>query len=91
MADEMNLSLQQQIQSMLKATKESLELATKEQLQGIVLSVETINQQIAALAPKKDIELIGQLKKDVDTLNENLQKNQVFVDNFIAEQYKKKT
>ncbi len=91
MADEMNLSLQQQIQSMLKATKESLELATKEQLQGIVLSVETINQQIAALAPKKDIELIGQLKKDVDTLNENLQKNQTFIDNFITEQGKKKT
>ena len=91
MADEMNLSLQQQIQSMLKATKESLELATKEQLQGIVLSVETINQQIAALAPKKDIELIGQLKKDVDTLNENLQKNQTFIDNFIADQDKKKT
>jgi len=91
MDDNMNLSLQQQIQSMLKATKESLELATKEQLQGIVLSVETINQQIAALAPKKDIELIGQLKKDVDQLNENLQKNQTFIDNFIADQDKKKT
>jgi hypothetical protein len=87
MAEE--LSLQQQIKSLMKATEESLVMKTEEQLKGIVLNIEEVNQRIQALAPKKDVELIGQLKKDVDTLNENLQKNQVFIDNFIAEQGKR--
>jgi|SRR5688572_29735284 len=83
-------TLQQQIQGMLKATKDSLELATKEQLQSIVLNMETINQRLESALPKKDFEIVGQMKKDLDELNENLRKNQVVIDNFIAEQGKRK-
>lgn len=90
MAEEKELSLQQQIAGLMKATKDSLELATKEQLNSIVLNVETINQRIDQMAGKKDVEIVGQMKKDIDQLNENLQKNQTFIDNFIAEQNKRK-
>lgn len=83
-------TLQQQIQGLMKATQESLENKTKDQLNSIVLSVETINQQIANMAAKKDVEPIGQLKKDIEALNENLKKNQEVIDNFVASQDKKK-
>src|SRR5688572_33506959 len=56
-------TLQQQIQGMLKATKDSLELATKEQLQSIVLNMETINQRLESALPKKDFEIVGQMKR----------------------------
>jgi hypothetical protein len=88
MAD--TVTLQQQIEGLIKATADGLELKTKEQLQSIVLSVETINQRLAAVVPAKDFEIVGQMKKDLDTLNENLQKNQEFIDNFIKEQDKRK-
>lgn len=90
MADEKELSLQQQIQGLIKATADRMELKTAEQLQSIILSVETINARIDTMAGKKDVELVGQLKKDVDQLNENLRKNQEFFDNFIADQGKRK-
>lgn len=91
MADVDNVpNLQQQIQGLIKATADGLELKTKEQLNSIVLSVETINQMISQMASKKDVELVGQLKQDVDQLNKNLQANQTFIDNFITEQSKRK-
>lgn len=89
MAD--TVTLQQQIEGLIKATADGLELKTKEQLQSIVLSVETINQRIAAMVPHKDFEIVGEMKKDLDTLNANLQKNQEFIDNFIKEQDKRTT
>ncbi len=91
MANENEFSLQQNIQRLLKATEDSLLLKTEEQMKGIVLDIETINKTLDKVASKQDVELVGQLKKDVDQLNENLQKNQVFIDNFITEQGKKKT
>ncbi len=90
MADEKTVTLQQQIEGLIKATADGLELKTKEQLQSIVLSVETINQRIGAMVPAKEFEIVGQMKKDLDTLNANLQKNQTFIDNFIQEQDKRK-
>jgi len=91
MANENEFSLQQNIQRLLKATEESLLMKTEEQMKGIVLDIETINRTLDQVAGKKDVELVGQLKKDVDQLNENLQKNQVFIDNFIAEQGKRES
>ena len=91
MANENEFSLQQNIQRLLKATEDSLLLKTEEQMKGIVLDIETINKTLDQVAKKQDIELVGQLKADVDMLNANLQKNQVFIDNFITEQGKKKT
>lgn len=83
-------TLQQQIQGLIKATADGLELKTKEQLNSIVLSVETINQCISQMASKKDIEIVGQMKADIDELNKNLKANQVVIDNFITEQGKRK-
>lgn len=83
-------TLQQQIQGLIKATADGLEMKTNEQLQSITLAVETINQKIASAASKKDVEIVGQLKKDLETLNENLQKNQVVIDNFLAEKNSRK-
>lgn len=91
MANENEFSLQQNIQRLLKATEESLILKTEEQMKGIVLDIETINKTLDKVASKQDVELVGQLKKDVDQINENLQKNQVFIDNYIADQGKRKT
>ena len=89
MADEKDSpTLQQQLQGLIKATAEGLELKTKEQLNSIVLSVETINQQLALMANKKDVEIVGQLKKDIDELNKNLKANQDVIDNFVASQKK---
>lgn len=88
MADE-KAPLQEQIQALIKATADRMEMKTAEQLQSIVLSVETINNRIETMAGKKDVELVGSLKKDVDELNANLKKNQEFIDNFIAEQGKR--
>lgn len=90
MAEE-NKSLQEQMQGLLKATAETLELKTKDQLAGIVLSVETINQQLEQMAKKGDMEIVGQLKKDIDQLNENLKKNQPIIDKFISEENKRVT
>jgi len=78
-------TLQQQIQGLIKATADGLELKTKEQLNSITLAVETINQSIALMAKKQDIEIVGQLQKDIEELNKNLKANQVIIDNFIAE------
>lgn len=88
MAEE--LTLQQQLQGLIKATADGLELKTKEQLNSIVLAVETINQRMDQMAGKKDVEPVGQLKKDLETLNENLKKNQEVIDNFLAEKDKRK-
>lgn len=84
------MTLQQQIQGLIKATADGMELKTKEQLQSIVLSVETINQQLSNMASKKDVEVVGQLKKDLEELNKNLKDNQVVIDNFVADQGKRK-
>lgn len=78
-------TLQQQLQGLIKATADGLELKTKEQLNSIVLAVETINQKLATVVPAKDFEIVNQIKKDVAELNENLRKNQEFIDNFVAE------
>src|SRR5688572_15283468 len=83
-------TLQQQIQGLIKATADGLELKTKEQLSSIVLSVETINQCISQMASKKDIEIVGQMKKDLEELNTNLKANQIIIDNFVASQENRK-
>ena len=83
-------TLQQQIQGLIKATADGLELKTKEQLNSIVLSVETINQTISQMASKKDFVIVEQIKKDVEELNKNLKANQVVIDNFVADQGKRK-
>jgi len=85
------MTLQQQLQGLIKATADGLEMKNKEQLQSIVLAVETINQRLEQSLPKKDFEIVGQLKKDLEEVNSNLQKNQIVIDNFIAEQGKRKT
>ncbi len=81
--------MQEQIKGLLKATSDTLEMKTKEQMETIVLSIETINQRLDQSLPKKDFEIVGQLRNDLDSLNENLKKNQTFIDNFIASQGKK--
>lgn len=83
-------TLQQQIQGLIKATADGLELKTKEQLNSIVLSVETVNQVISQMASKKDIEIVGEMKRDLEELNKNLKANQEVIDNFVAEQGKRK-
>jgi len=89
MADN-EMTLQQQIQGLIKATADGLELKTKEQLNSITLAVETINQKLATVVPAKDFEIVNAMKKDIDELNGNLKKNQEFIDNFVAEQGKRK-
>ena len=83
-------TLQQQIQGLIKATADGLELKTKEQLNSIVLSVETINQKIAQMVPHKEFEIVGQMKADLEEVNRNLKANQVIIDNFIATQESRK-
>lgn len=82
-------TLQQQIQGLIKATADGLELKTKEQLNSITLSVETINQSLALMASKKDIEIVGEMKRDIEQLNQNLKANQTVIDNFLAEKEKR--
>lgn len=82
-------TLQQQIQGLIKATADGLELKTKEQLNSITLAVETINQKLNTTIPAKDFEIVGQMKKDLDQLNDNLKKNQEIIDNFIAKESKR--
>lgn len=89
MAEQNEMTLQQQIQGLIRATADGMELKTKEQLQSIVLSVETINQQMSNMASKKDVEVVGQLKKDLEELNKNLKANQEVIDNFVADQGKR--
>src|SRR6187402_1957548 len=90
MADLDNVpTLQQQIQGLIKATADGLELKTKEQLNSIVLSVETINQTISQMASKKDFEVVGQMRKDLEEINKNLKANQEVIDNFVADQGKR--
>ncbi len=48
-------TLQQQIQSLLKAAKESMELKTKEQMKSIILSVEDIKSDIDKLNKIQEI------------------------------------
>lgn len=79
-------NLQTQIQALLKATSDKLELQTKEQMEGITLQVETINAELALVAKKEDVQIVGQLKKDLDQVNDNLKKYATYFDNFIAEQ-----
>lgn len=82
-------TLQQQIQGLIKATADGLELKTKEQLNSIVLSVETINQTISQMASKKDFEVVNTMKKDLEEINKNLKANQEVIDNFVADQGKR--
>lgn len=92
MADVDNIpTLQQQIKGLIQATADSLELKTKEQLSSIVLSVETIDQKIAQMANKKDFEIVGEMRKDIDELNKNLRANQEVIDNFVASQQSNKS
>lgn len=86
-----NKTLQQQIQALMKATQESLELKTTEQLNSIVLEVETINQTLKTAATKEDFKLVDELKKQIVEINDNLKKNQTVIDNFLAEQSHRKT
>ncbi len=81
-------TLQNQIQALMKATKKSMQLKTKKQMKDIIIDVEAINKQLDAMKPKKDIELIGNLKTDIEAMNENLKKNQEMIDKFIYEQHR---
>lgn len=89
MADQ-EMTLQQQIQGLIKATADGLELKTKEQLASITLSVETINQKLAQSANKQDLEIVNSLKSQIEEINSNIQKNQVVLDNFVASEGKRK-
>jgi HK97 family phage major capsid protein len=83
-------TLQQQIQGLIKATADGLELKTKEQLASITLSVETINQKLAQAASKQDFAIVDQLKCQIEEINSNILKNQVVLDNFVASESKRK-
>lgn len=91
MAETNELGLQSQIQALIKATEDKLEMKTTKQMESIILNIETINSKLATVVPQSDFKIVGELKKDLDTLNENLKKNQEFIDNFIAEQGKRET
>ncbi len=80
-------TLAQQIKILLKETQKSLEYKVKEQLSGIILSVERINREIEEMRQKKDIELFGKTKEDIDGLNKTMIENQKIIDKFIAENY----
>jgi hypothetical protein len=84
------LSLQQQIQGLMKATSDKLELKTEEQLKSIVLEVETINQRLSLIVNKKDFEVVGQMRKDLDEINEVVKKNQELFDNIAAQESKRR-
>ena len=83
-------TLQAQLSDLREALKGDLLTANKEQLDGLVLQVETVNSKINAMATKNDIAIMPQLKAQIDEINEALKKNQPVIDDFIAGENKKK-
>lgn len=87
---EQELSLQSQIQGMLKANKDSLEMLVNEKMAGVILETETINQKLDGAISKKQLdEVVKQnkdVKDDVEYIKKVLQDNQPLLDGIAANQ-----
>lgn len=80
-----NKFLFEQIQALVKATEDNLSGKSKEQIDAIMLQVETMNQKIESSASKNDLKEIAELRKQLAEVNANMKKNQEVIDNFVAE------
>lgn len=83
------LPLQKQLQGFFTAMQDNLEQKQKDQLQGMILRVETLAQEIGSAVSKKDLEPIqAELTKIAGQATEmmaNQTKNQEVIDKFVAE------
>jgi hypothetical protein len=83
------LPLQKQLQGFFTAMQDNLEQKQKDQLQGMILRVETLAQEIGSAVSKKDLEplqrdlteIAGQATKMMADMKEN----QVVIDKFVTE------
>lgn len=76
-------TLQKQIARLIKATGDALELKTKNQLERIVIDVNTINKKLSQISTVKDFEIVGKLKSDLDEINKSIVENQKVIDGFL--------
>lgn len=77
------LTFQQKIQGLIKATSDNLGRKTKKQLKGLVLNLETINQKRNIVDDGKHIETMGRLNKELDAINKNIKTNKRLIDKYL--------
>ena len=96
MADEKTeISLQKQLKGFFEAMQDNLEQKQKDQIQGMILEVETLGQKVGAAASKADLE---PLQKQLTTvaaqateMMNNMTKNQDVIDKFVTEYNKRES
>jgi hypothetical protein len=96
MADEKDeLSLQKQLKSFFSAMQDNLEQKQKDQIQGMILEVETLGQKVGAAASKSDLEplqkRLTEIANQATELMNNQTKNQDVIDKFVSEYNKRES
>jgi hypothetical protein len=90
-----DLGLQKQLKSFFTAMQDNLEQKQKDQLQGMILSVETLEQKVGSAASKADLEpLQKELTKIAAQATEmmnSMKANQDVIDKFVAEHNKRES
>lgn len=89
------LSLQKQLQGFFTAMQDNLEQKQKDQLQGMILQVETLGQQVGAAAGKADLEPLQKeltrIAAQATEMMNNMTKNQDVIDKFVADYNKRQS
>jgi hypothetical protein len=89
------LPLQKQLQGFFNAMQDNLEQKQKDQLQGMILRVETLAQEIGSAVNKKDLEPlqteIASITKQANELINNQKANQEVIDKFVSEYNKRES
>jgi hypothetical protein len=90
-----DLSLQKQLQGFFTAMQDNLEQKQKDQLQGMILEVETLGQKVGSAASKADLEplqkRLTEIANQATELMNNQTKNQEVIDKFVSEYNKRES
>src|SRR5688572_24915819 len=83
------LPLQKQLQGFFTAMQDNLEQKQKDQLQGMILRVETLAQEIGSAVTKKDIEpfqkQLTEIAAQATQIMNDAKGNQEVIDKFVSE------
>jgi hypothetical protein len=89
------LPLQKQLQGFFTAMQDNLEQKQKDQLQGMILRVETLAQEIGSAVTKKDLEPIQKELSEVATkatqMMNDMKGNQEVIDKFVSDYNKRES
>ena len=83
------LALGKQLKGYMEALRENLSQEQKENVQSLILEVETLGQKVGAAASKSDLEPLAKRLTDIAAqateMMNNQKENQVVIDKFVAE------